>query len=166
MQEPEEETAHPSPVKGRRSLITEQRGAEWLWVGKGGVLVTLTFGARLEMPPLSRTPRQSKVIWNLPQNSQLVQSRQCCCCEQLCGRGCCTLSPQPSCPIPWDKSSSRDEHWGRAGGPWGLHGLMGQEQAELSHSHPLTRVPIRPLPLISVIRFCPWHKHFSQKIDV
>lgn len=35
MQEPAEETPHLNPIKGSRSLITEQKRAEWLRVGKG-----------------------------------------------------------------------------------------------------------------------------------
>lgn len=156
MPEPEEETPHPSPVKGRRSLITEQRGAEWLWMGKGGVLVTLTFGAGLEMPAPTRTPRKSKVIWNLPQNSQLVQSRQCCCCEH-CGRGCCTQSPEPSCPCHGINPTAGMSTGAGLGSPW-------IDGAGTGPALPLTRVSIRPLPLISVIRFCPWHKHSSLRL--
>lgn len=59
---------------------------------------------------------------------------------------------QPGCSVPWDKSNSGAEPWSRAGGLWGLRGWTGQEQAELSPSHPLTRVSPRPVPQSSVPR--------------
>lgn len=49
MQEPAEETPHLNPIKGSRILITEQKTAEWLRVGKGGDIITLMVWAELEI---------------------------------------------------------------------------------------------------------------------
>jgi len=62
MQKPEEETPHLNPIKGSRSLITEQQTAECLQVGKGGDVVSLMFWAKLEMFAQPGTSRRSKLV--------------------------------------------------------------------------------------------------------